>query len=42
MNALLYLPGVIVVITMAAGLERAIVAIFFIIEVQVNYLIEAL
>jgi ABC-type dipeptide/oligopeptide/nickel transport system permease subunit len=35
MNALLYFPGIIIVIILAAGLERAIRTIVLITEVQV-------
>jgi alpha-1,3-mannosyltransferase len=36
MNALLYLPGVMVVIMMATGLERTVRTAVLILQVQVN------
>jgi Gpi18-like mannosyltransferase len=37
MNALLYLPGLMIVVTQAAGLERAIRMVILIVEIQVEY-----
>jgi predicted membrane-bound dolichyl-phosphate-mannose-protein mannosyltransferase len=37
MNALLYFPGILTVITLAGGLERAFRVVILIIELQVIY-----